>query len=293
MPKFHRASLIDGKKIAADIEKQTRECIARYDLHPGLAAILVGDDAASKLYVSLKEKAAKKIGIDFHTYLCTEKSTPDEIMAAVKFLNRDPDIAGIIVQLPLPKHLDTDRIIDALDPEKDVDGFHKKNLSAFLENRSDIPPVLTSAIVKMLDFTAEPLTDKHAAIVSNSEIFAKPLMHQFQKMRMTAEWCGANDSDIKNKTLRSDVLIVAVGKPSFITAEMVKQNAIVIDVGTTKTEHGIEGDVDFANVEKIASWISPVPGGVGPVTVAMLLANTVTLALQRRVSRAINATGEM
>lgn len=276
------AKILDGKKIAEHIKKEVRKLIVDENIRPGLSVLLVGEDPASKLYVSLKEKACKQVGIDFHKYIIDDDMTQQNLVDAVKFLNQDVGTDAILVQLPLPAPYDADDVIDTIAPHKDVDGYHKDTLKNYVAGKSPITPVLTAAIEKLLEETKEELSGKTALIISNSEIFSEPVKAMLKNKGVEGSWASPDDKDLVELSSRADILIVAVGRSSFITADMVKEKAIVIDIGTNRKEQGVDGDVDFEEVIKKAGWITPVPGGVGPVTVAMLLKNTVTLAIQER-----------
>ncbi|MCB9803160.1 bifunctional 5,10-methylenetetrahydrofolate dehydrogenase/5,10-methenyltetrahydrofolate cyclohydrolase [Candidatus Nomurabacteria bacterium] len=276
------AKIIDGKKIAEDIKVAIHKEIFQNSYQPNLAVILIGDDPASQLYVSLKKEAAKKVGIEFHEYLLAEKTSQEEILKVIDFLNKDKDVDAILVQLPLPKHLDTDLIIQALDPNKDVDGFHPQNIKNLLENKSDFIPGLPLGIVKLLDSTEEDLKNKKAIIVAKSEIFYQPLQKLLNQKEIKTKIVKPADPDLKNKTKEADILITAIGQAFAIHPEMVKKDAIVIDVGTNQVGAYTVGDVDYSAVFEKVSYITPVPGGVGPMTVAMLLYNTLQLYKKNR-----------
>lgn len=276
------AKLIDGKAIAEQIQKQVRREIVELGLKPGLAVFLVGDDEASKLYVKLKEKACKKVGIDFHKYLIDADVSMPEVVEAIKFLDADEHIDAILVQLPLPKKYDTQTVINAIEPTKDVDGFHPKTLQAFLTEKADFIPGLSLGIIRLIESTGEPLVKKQAVILANSDIFSAPLQKILEGKGMRVQVVSSKATNLDAITSKADVLVTAVGKPGFVGADMIKEGAIVIDVGTTKVDESVTGDVDFDSAKAKAGYITPVPGGVGPVTVAMLLENTVKLAKQHQ-----------
>ncbi|MBI4122333.1 MAG: bifunctional 5,10-methylenetetrahydrofolate dehydrogenase/5,10-methenyltetrahydrofolate cyclohydrolase [Parcubacteria group bacterium] len=276
------ANIIDGRLLAEKIQEQVRQEIIQLGFAPGLAVFLIGDDEASKVYVRLKEKACKEVGIDFHKYLSTGQGGTDELLDAIRFINQDASVNAILVQLPLPEGFDTQTIIDAIDPAKDVDGFHPETLKRFLTGASNFLPGLSLGIIRLIESTQEPLQGKKAVILANSEIFSAPLVKLLTDRGLEVDVVPADDKNIDTRTAQGDVLIVAIGRPGFVGADMVKTGAIVIDVGTTKVDGQIFGDVDFESVSEKASHITPVPGGVGPVTVAMLLENTVKLAKQHQ-----------
>lgn len=271
------AQIIDGKKIAEDIKVAIHKEIFQNYYQPNLAVILVGNDEASELYVSLKKEAAKKVGIEFHEYLLTENTSQEELLEVINFLNIDPSTDAILVQLPLPKHLDTDAVIQSIDPKKDVDGFHPTNVKNLLANTSDFIPGLPLGIIKLLESTEVNLKNKKAVIVAKSEIFYQPLKKLLNDLKIETKIVDPKDADLKNITKEADILITAIGKAFAVTAEMVKEQAIVIDVGTNKINDYTVGDVDYSSVFEKTSFITPVPGGVGPMTVAMLLYNTLQL----------------
>lgn len=276
------AQIIDGKKIAEDIKAEIAGEIFQNFYHPNLAVILVGDDEASKLYVSLKKQAAKKVGIEFSEYLMPANTTQTQVLEAIEFLNKDEDIDAILVQLPLPKQLDANTIIQSISPEKDVDGFHPENIKNLLNNTTDFIPGLPLGIIKLLESTQENLNNKKAIIITKSEIFYQPLKKLLNDLKVEAEIVDPKNKDIKKITQQADILISAVGQAFFITADMIKKNAIVIDVGTNKVKDYTVGDVDYSEVFTKVSHITPVPGGVGPMTVAMLLYNTLQLYKKNR-----------
>jgi len=271
--------LIDGKQIAKDITQQVADEIYSQKLKIGLAVILVGSDPASHLYVKLKKKACDKVGIQFHLYEFPDNTTTEEIITSMKFLNQDKDINAILVQLPLPKSLDTKKIISAISPKKDVDGFHPENIKKYINGQIDFLPGLNEGINILLASTKQDFTDKKICILANSDEFAEPLEKYFQNNGYTATHTHLHDRDWLKQVKNADILITAIGKPLLITADNIKKDAIIIDVGTNKlTKNTIVGDIDFDSVCDKCSHITPVPGGVGPMTIAMLLKNCVRLA---------------
>lgn len=276
------AQIIDGKKIAEDIKAEIAGEIFQNFYHPNLAVILVGSDEASKLYVSLKKQAAKKVGIEFNEYLMPANTTQTQVLEAIEFLNKDEETDAILVQLPLPKQLDADTIIQSIDSEKDVDGFHPENIKKLLNNATDFTPGLPLGIIKLLESTKENLANKKAVIIAKSEIFYQPLKKLLNDLKVATEIVDPKNKDIKKITQQADILISAVGQAFFITADMVKDKSVVIDVGTNKVKDHTVGDVDYSGVFAKVSHITPVPGGVGPMTVAMLLYNTLQLYKKNR-----------
>lgn len=282
--KIKQMKLIDGKKIAKQVTaKAVKEMESLEGRHPGLAMILIGEREDSKLYVSLKEKEAKKVGIDTHTYKCGSDISEQEVLEMIEHLNGDEEIDAILVQLPLPEKFDADKIIRALDPKKDVDRFHPENLEVLLKTCDHghvIPPVF-GVILEMLEEIDCDLNSKQICVVANSEIFGKSLAKVLECNQAKVELADPSEKKLEEKTKKADVLVTAVGKPGLIGEGMVKKDAVVIDVGITKEGKKVLGDVNFDDVKDEASFITPVPGGVGPVTVAMLLLNTVRLAKER------------
>lgn len=275
--------IIDGKSLADTIQQEICQEISQKNLQPNLAVILVGDDPASKIYVELKKKAARQVGINFHEYLLDKATQTPEILKIINFLNNDQQIDAILVQLPLPKHINTDQIIQVIDPKKDVDGFHPTNIQKLLSGQNDFVPGLPLGIIKLIDSTNENIAGKTAVIVSKSDIFYQPLAKLLSDRQVNVKTIKPDKKNIKDETLVADILIVACGQPFFITADMVKPDAIVIDVGTNKIDNShVVGDVDFSAVFDKVKFITPVPGGVGPMTVAMLLYNTLKLHKARK-----------
>ena len=273
--------IIDGKKISQDIIEKVGKEIIEKNLNVSLAVILIGDDPASRLYVKLKKKACYKVGIDFYSYKLPKNTSTNEVVEAINFLNQDKDISSILVQLPLPKHLDKEKIINAIDPQKDVDGFHPINLKKYLNGEIDRLPGLNEGIDILLQSTNENLSNKKVCILANSKEFSLPLEKRLQQKSQSVEYTNLKNKNWLKHVKEADVLIVAVGKPLLITADNIKKDVIIIDVGTNKlTKNTVVGDVDFDSVADKCSYITPVPGGVGPITIAMLLKNSVELAQQ-------------
>ncbi len=271
--------IIDGKQIASEITEKVADEIKANKLKVGLAVILIGNDPASELYVKLKKKACIKVGIDFHLYKFPDNTNTDEVIEAVKFLNKDEEINAILVQLPLPKELDTKKIIAAINPKKDVDGFHPTNIQKYINGEIDFLPGLNEGINILLASTKQDLANKKICILANSDEFAEPLEKYFINQKLNAKHIHLTDTDWTDRVKEADVLITAVGKALLITEDYIKENVIIIDVGTNKlTKNTIVGDVDYDSVCDKCSYITPVPGGVGPMTIAMLLKNSVRLA---------------
>ncbi|MBI4779158.1 bifunctional 5,10-methylenetetrahydrofolate dehydrogenase/5,10-methenyltetrahydrofolate cyclohydrolase [Candidatus Falkowbacteria bacterium] len=279
------SKIIDGKKLAEKIKDGiVKEIVGGsknvYNIaRPNLAIILIGERPDSELYVNLKEREAKKVGIDTHLYKCPENTSELEILEMIKCLNEDKMIDAILVQLPLPEQIDADTIIMALDPAKDVDGFHPDNLEKLLKNcdAPDLMPPVLATVLEMLNDINYKIKNKQVCIISNSDIFGYALAHVLDCQGAKVETIKANDKNLAEKTNRADVLITAVGKPKLIKKDMVKQGAVVIDIGIAKQDGQAVGDVDFNGVKGKAGYITPVPGGVGPMTIAMALKNTLEI----------------
>ncbi len=277
--------IINGKELANVIIDELTQAIVDENLEPQLAVILVGTDPASHLYVKLKEEACKKAGIGFHKYLLPENAAEKDVLASVAFLNNDDQIDAILIQIPLPKHLEQQRIIDAMDYRKDVDGFHKKNVESLLAGKKQhLLPGLPLGIWTLLASVGiKQYQNKEALIISKSDEFSRPLAALLKMNGIVSHSIYPDAADLKETTRAADIIITAVGKPQWLIAGMIKDGAIIIDVGISKKDGKTVGDVDFDAVAPRTSFITPVPGGVGPMTVAMLLFNTVILARERRL----------
>lgn len=271
--------LIDGKAISQRIQQDVKKQVARLPQPPGLAIVLIGDDPGSHTYVGLKEKACQAAGIHFEKYLFPISVSREEILQLIGRLNTRAIIHGILIQFPVPLHLDANRLVAAIDPRKDVDGFHPKNIEALKQGKPIITPGLAAGIVLCIESTRIPLAGKQATICANSPTFAEPLRYLLEKRGVSVIIEYTETGAIPLATKHADIVIAAVGRPNFLTAAMVKPGAIVIDVGYNRHGAKVVGDVDFATVSKIASNITPVPGGIGPITVAMLLKNVVHAAI--------------
>jgi methylenetetrahydrofolate dehydrogenase (NADP+)/methenyltetrahydrofolate cyclohydrolase len=271
--------LIDGKKLAETIRREVKEQIETQGLRPGLAVILVGDDPASHLYVGLKERSCREVGIRFEKFIFPADASEETVVTMIKTVNARSDIHGVLVQLPLPEGMDENRVISAIDPRKDVDGFHSENLRLLRTGKPHLVPGVARGIVALIEATSVPLAGKTAALLVNSATFAEPISalmrgHGVDSTVILANRIAGETDAIKN----ADILIVAIGQPKFIRGEMIKKGAVIIDVGTTRVEARTVGDVDAESVASHAAWLSPVPGGVGPMTVAMLLKNVLEAA---------------
>lgn len=286
------ADLIKGKDVSSEIYSELSErisCLKSKGVTPGLAVILVGDDPASQVYVRNKGLKCEELGMRSITVRMPETTTEEELLGKIYDLNRDPSVHGFIVQLPLPKHIDEDKVIDAIDPKKDVDGFHPVNVGNMLIGKPGFLPATPAGVQQMLVRSGIETSGKHVVVVGRSNIVGKPMAAlMVQKAKgadATVTVVHSRTKDLPDLTRQADILIVAIGKPRFITADMVKEGVVVIDVGTNRVDDlsspkgsRLVGDVDFQGVSGKASKITPVPGGVGPMTICMLMANTVAAA---------------
>ncbi len=272
--------VIEGRPYYATyFAKTTKVKKASKGRRPGLAIILIGEREDSTIYVGLKEKKAKEVGIDTHLYKCDSSTEEKEIFEVIEHLNRDEQIDAILVQLPLPEKFDTNKIIEKIDPKKDVDRFHPDNLKILQSTckHGHVMPPVFSVILKVLEQVDYNLKGKEVCIIANSDVFGKNLTKVLECREASVVMATPEEEDLAKKTVKADVLISAVGQPEFIKDYMIKEGAVVIDVGITKENGKVYGDVDFENVIEKVSYITPVPGGVGPITVAMLLKNVVAL----------------
>jgi methylenetetrahydrofolate dehydrogenase (NADP+)/methenyltetrahydrofolate cyclohydrolase len=272
------ARIIDGKAIAASVRAEIRDRVQTLRDEergvPGLTVILVGDDPASAAYVRSKTKACEEVGIASRQITLPTYIAEDELAGCIESLNHDPGMHGILVQLPLPKHLDERALLERVDADKDVDAFTYANIGRLVENRARFVPCTPAGILELLDREKLEIAGRHAVVVGRSEIVGKPLAMLLLHRNATVTVCHSQTADLAGETRRADILVAAVGRPRTITGHMVKPGAVVIDVGINRVDGGIVGDVDFDSVTPVASAITPVPGGVGPMTVAMLLKNT-------------------
>ena len=282
------ARIIDGKAIAADLRTkvagEVKRLSAQHGVTPGLAVVLAGNNPASEAYVGSKAKATLETGMRSFDHRLPDSVSQAELMALVKKLNADPAVHGILVQLPLPKHMDTHKVIETISPAKDVDGFHVASAGALMVGQPGFWPCTPYGCLKMLDSIGYALKGKHAVVIGRSNIVGKPMALMLLGRDATVTICHSRTADLKAMTLQADVIVAAVGKRNVLTADMVKPGAVVIDVGMNRRDDGrLCGDVDYDAVRKVAGWITPVPGGVGPMTRAMLLVNTLEAA--ERASR--------
>lgn len=273
------AVIIDGKEVAKEKREQIKKRVAELKAEGksvGLAVIIVGENPASRVYVNNKKKGCLEVGIESFEYALPESTTEEELKILVKKLNNDDRVNGILCQLPLPKHINEDAVINTISPEKDVDAFHPQNVGHIMIGDYTFLPCTPAGIMEMLKFYNISVSGKKCVVIGRSNIVGKPMVMLLLKENGTVEICHSRTENLKEETLSADILVAAVGKTRFVTEDMVKQGAVVIDVGMNRDEDGkLCGDVDFNNVEKKASYITPVPGGVGPMTITMLLENTV------------------
>lgn len=294
------AKVLDGKKISKEIQAEIKERVAAFvathHQSPTLAAVLVGEDPASQVYVRNKERACERAGINSRLFRMPAESTTEDVLELIQQLNDDAAVNGILVQLPLPSGVDTQVVLDAVHPVKDVDAFHPTNVGLISQGRPQFLPCTPHGIVQMLKRYGIQTSGKNIVIVGRSDIVGKPMALMLanrdiglgpEMANATVTLCHSRTSDLKAMTLLADILIAAIGQPEFITGDMVKPGAVVVDVGINRTDDGLVGDVHFADVLPVASYVTPVPGGVGPLTVTMLLENTLTAAglQQAEVSR--------
>ena len=276
--------ILSGKEVAEHIKQQVKEEIERHELKVTLAVIIVGDDPASKIYVRNKSRACEYCGIKSVEYVLPEHTTEGELLTLIDELNTSTEINGILVQLPLPKHINADEVIERIDPAKDVDCFTAINTGKLWQGRYDIAPCTPAGIVAILDYYNIDITGKNVVIVGRSNIVGKPTAALMLERNATVTVCHSHTKDVYKYTSTADILLSAVGKPKFITWGLVKKDAVVIDVGINRDENGkVCGDVDFESVKDRASAITPVPGGCGVVTVAMLMRNTLIAAEMQNI----------
>ena len=272
---------IDGKALAAQCRAETAERVAALrarGITPGLAVVLVGDDPASQIYVRNKEKACAEVGIRSFPVLFPSGTTQEQLLETIDQLNANENVHGILVQLPLPKQIDKNAVLERILPQKDADGFHPIHAGRLLNGEDTVVPCTPRGVLRMLKSAGVPLRGKEAVVVGRSAIVGRPMAALLLREDCTVTICHSRTEDLAAHTRRADILVAACGQPQLITGEMVKPGAAVIDVGIHRVDGHLVGDVDAASVEPVAGWLSPVPGGVGPMTIAMLLQNTVEAA---------------
>jgi methylenetetrahydrofolate dehydrogenase (NADP+)/methenyltetrahydrofolate cyclohydrolase len=297
------ARIIDGKAVAKTVESEVSAAIAALPFRPALVAVRVGNDPASEIYVRSKAKKAEELGLRGHEAIFPESMSEADLLAEIARLNADDDIDGILVQLPLPKQIDAKKVIDAIDPAKDVDGFHPFNVGLLHLGRPTLAPCTPAGCIRLIESTGVAIEGAHAVVLGRSDIVGKPMAAMLLQRNATVTICHSRTRDLGAVTRQADILVAAVGRPIIVTGNMIKPGAVVIDVGMNRAgatfadriahdpdksrllaKNGsvLLGDVDFTQARQIASWITPVPGGVGPMTIAMLMKNTVTAAASRR-----------
>jgi len=277
-----RANILDGRAYADNIMNEIAKKLSalkeRKGIVPGLAVVLIGDDPASQVYVRNKQKACQRVGIDSYVRKFDKDVSLDQVLGFINELNSDIHISGILVQLPLPSHLNSECVINSISPHKDVDGFHPLNAGRLLRGENCLEPCTPKGIIRLVEQTGEKIAGKNVCIIGRSNIVGKPVSLMFLKRDATVTICHSKTDSLAKIAKGADILVVAAGKPNIIDDQFVKEGAIVIDVGINRTEIGLTGDVDFKKVSAKAGWITPVPGGVGPVTISMLLENTLLAA---------------
>lgn len=276
------AILIDGKKVSAAVKAEVSEEAAKLKtkgIFPGLAVVLVGDDPASRIYVNNKKKACEATGIYSEEYALPKNTTQEELLALIHKLNEKPEIHGILVQSPLPEGLDEAAVVETISPQKDVDAFHAYNVGKLMQGRPIFQPCTPAGVIELIRSTGTEIAGKNCVVIGRSDIVGKPMAMLLLHCSGTVTICHSGTKDLKEHCSQADILVSAVGKAGFVTGDMVKPGAVVIDVGMNRDNSGkLCGDVDFLQVEPLVSYLTPVPGGVGPMTIAMLMRNTITAA---------------
>ena len=276
------AELISGKEVSTKVKAKIHEetlAVKEKGVIPGLAVVIVGNDPASRVYVNSKKKACAEVGFESFEYALPEETTQEELLGLVEKLNKNSKVNGILVQLPLPKQIDENAVINAINPEKDVDAFHPFNVGKIMIGDFAYLPCTPAGVMELIDSTGVEISGKSCVVIGRSNIVGKPMAMLLLHRSGTVTICHSKTKNLAEICRGADILVAAVGKAKFVTADMVKDGAVIIDVGMNRLENGkLCGDVDFENVEKKASYITPVPGGVGPMTIAMLMRNTLTAA---------------
>lgn len=280
------AQIIDGKAVSAAVKQEVAEETARLKeekgLKIGLAVVIVGNNPASRVYVNNKKKACETVGFQSFEYALDENTTQEQLLDLITVLNRDDRVNGILVQLPLPAHIDEKQVIDTISPDKDVDAFHPINVGKIMIGEYAFLPCTPAGVMRLIESTGTEISGKQCVVIGRSNIVGKPMAMLLLHKSGTVTICHSKTQNLKEICLGADILVVAVGKANFVTGDMIKEGAVVIDVGMNRLENGkLCGDVEFESAEKKASYITPVPGGVGPMTIAMLMKNTLTAAKQQ------------
>lgn len=277
---------LEGSKVAADLQTELTELTAKYreqGIVPGLAVILVGEDPASKVYVGRKEKMAEKIGIKNFAYNLPSDASQEEVLELIDQLNRNDEVDGILVQLPLPAQIDEQQVLQTIDPAKDVDSFHPENVGKLMQGLPGPKPCTPNGIMHLLKAYDIPIEGRHAVIVGRSNIVGKPMAHLLLDENATVTITHSRTKELAEITRLADILVVAIGRPNFLTGDMIKDGAVVIDVGINRLDKKLVGDVEYETVAEKSSFITPVPGGVGPMTIIMLMYNTLKACELRRI----------
>ncbi|MBR3759411.1 MAG: bifunctional methylenetetrahydrofolate dehydrogenase/methenyltetrahydrofolate cyclohydrolase FolD [Ruminococcus sp.] len=280
------AQIIDGKAVSAAVKQEVAEETARLKdekgLKIGLAVVIVGNNPASRVYVNNKKKACEAVGFQSFEYALDENTTQEQLLDLINVLNRDVRVNGILVQLPLPAHIDEKKVIDAISPDKDVDAFHAINVGKIMIGEYAFLPCTPAGVMRLIESTGTEISGKQCVVIGRSNIVGKPMAMLLLHQSGTVTICHSRTQNLKEICLGADILVVAVGKANFVTGDMIKEGAVVIDVGMNRLDNGkLCGDVEYESAEKKASYITPVPGGVGPMTIAMLMKNTLTAAKQQ------------
>ena len=280
------AQIIDGKAVSAAVKAEVAEETAKLrdekGLKVGLAVVIVGNDPASRVYVNNKKKACEAVGFQSFEYAMEENTTQEQLLDLVNVLNRDDRVNGILVQLPLPKHIDEKAVINAISPDKDVDAFHPINVGKIMIGEYSFLPCTPAGVMRLIESTGTDITGKQCVVIGRSNIVGKPQAMLLLQKNGTVTICHSKTKNLMEICLGADILVVAIGRANFVTGDMIKEGAVVIDVGMNRLDNGkLCGDVEFESAEKKASFITPVPGGVGPMTIAMLMKNTLTAAKQQ------------
>lgn len=273
------ATIIDGKAVSAAVRERIRDEVSSMETKPGLAVVIVGDDSASHVYVRNKKRGCEEVGFNSWVYELPAETGEDELLALIDKLNTDPEVHGILVQLPLPRHISESAVTERIAPEKDVDAFHSVNAGRILKGDAELLPCTPAGIMELLKYYSIPVSGRRCVVVGRSNIVGKPMALLLLAANGTVTVCHSKTENLSDVTKTADILVSAVGRAGFITADMVKPGAVVIDVGMNRDGNGkLCGDVDYDSVSAVASYITPVPGGVGPMTISMLLQNTLTAA---------------
>ncbi len=277
------ANIISGKEVSLKVKGEVREKaleLKAKGIEIGLAVVIVGDDPASRVYVNNKKKACEEVGFNSYEYALPAETTEEELLALVDKLNKDDKVNGILVQLPVPKHINETAIINAISPDKDVDAFHPVNVGKIMIGDYAFLPCTPAGVMELIDSTGVEIAGKSCVVIGRSNIVGKPMSMLLLHRSGTVTICHSKTKNLKEICANADILVAAVGRPNFVTGDMVKEGAVVIDVGINRLENGkLCGDVNYEEAEKKAAFITPVPGGVGPMTIAMLMKNTLTSAM--------------